>query len=670
MKKSNKLLILFVALTLIVGGLFWYQRHSKIKKAAAVISAYSQIMKKADYQKLPALLSSQSVKKSAYSKKAIQQKYQAIFAAMDARDFKFSDQQYKVRNKKVEVSYQLTFQTTLGKVEKQKYQTTVSFADGKAQLDWQPSLIFPGMSKKDTVQIQTEEVERGKILDRNGNTLATSHKYQQLGINPGKLGSGSTKADNIKAISKMFAVKESTLTDSLKATWAKGDVFVPIKILYGNDEYDGKDSLPDGAVIEYQKKRYYPFKEAAAHLIGYVNPVTQADLKKDSSLSENDVIGRAGIEAAYDKKLRGKAGGSIIICDDKAKKKATILKRKQQAGQNVRLTIDAKAQYQAFEALKKTPASTVVAQPTTGQLLVATSSPSYDPNQMVIGMNQTTYDKLNNDKKTPFLRRFTNRYAPGSTFKVVTAAIGLDNGTIDPAENFEISGLKWQKDSSWGSYQVTRVKEASPINLEKALVYSDNIYFARQTLKMGEKKFKTGLNKFIFGEKLDLPLAMEDASIANQQNFRSDILLADTGYGQGELQISPIQQLSMYSVFMNDGDLIYPQLLYGQDTKTKEAVITKTSSQLILKDLIHTVADSDGYVHSLYNDDFNLAAKTGTAEIKEKQDTTGIENSFLLYFDVDNKNFMGLTMVEDSLENGTAVDHSKELTDYLEENYQ
>lgn len=148
--------------------------------------------------------------------------------------------------------------------------------------------------------------------------------------------------------------------------------------------------------------------------------------------------------------------------------------------------------------------------------------------------------------------------------------IGLDNQTINPEESLAISGLKWQKDSSWGSYQVTRVSDVPQVNLKDALVYSDNIYMAQETLKMGEKAFRDGLNKFIFGEELDLPLSMNPAQISNEESFNSDILLADTGYGQRRLLINPIQQATMYSVFANNGTLVYPKLVLDHETKDKE----------------------------------------------------------------------------------------------------
>jgi len=187
---------------------------------------------------------------------------------------------------------------------------------------------------------------------------------------------------------------------------------------------------------------------------------------------------------------------------------------------------------------------------------------------------------------------------------------------------------------------------------------------------MGEATFRKGLDKFIFGEELALPIAMNPAQISNEKQFNSEILLADTGYGQGQLLITPIQQATIYSVFQNDGNLVYPRLLADQQTKVKEAVISKNAANTIVTDLLGNVEDEAGYVHNMYNPNFSLAAKTGTAEIKEKQDTDGKENSFLLTMDRTNNRFLTIIMVEDSGNNDTATNISKPLIDYLETTYQ
>ncbi len=670
MKSSSKKIIiasLVVVLILISGGLFWwYLRGTEERQATEIANQYVETLEAGDYEGLIPLLEADSITEQGYTSEEVINKYQVIFSAIQASNQKITDVQVEKEGGDFLFTYQLSLETMFGSLEKQ-YQTVINLNE-EAKVEWSPALIFPEMSGQDKVMIESDPVTRGDIVDRNGELLATNQDYQQLGLNPSLLGEGEEREARLKTISELFSISIEQLHKSLEPTWAIGDTFVPVKILYGNEVVDRRVELPEGAIIGYANRRYYPLKDAAAHLIGYIGQVTQEDIENDPTLTEHDVIGKSGLEATFDQALRGESGGKIVITDEEGTEKETLLAKERKDPDTIQLTIDAGVQTTAFEALENKPGSTVVMQPQSGDLLATVSSPAYDPNQMMLGMTQEQYDEYAEDEGLPFLVRFTNRYAPGSTFKVITAAIGLDAEVIDPNEEVQISGLKWQKDASWGGYQVTRVKEASPINLEKALVYSDNIYFAQKTLDLGENAFREGLSSFIFGEELDLPVYMENASISNSDNFASEILLADTGYGQGELLLSPIHQVAMYSVFMNDGNLVYPRLTTSTETKTKADVISKESADTILSDLIHSVSDSDGYVHSLYNPNFVLSAKTGTAEIKVEQGTTGIENSFLLYFDTEGKQFMAITMLEDARENGTAVEHSESLVRYLEEN--
>lgn len=136
------------------------------------------------------------------------------------------------------------------------------------------------------------------------------------------------------------------------------------------------------------------------------------------------------------------------------------------------------------------------------------------------GISQTNYDKYANNTELPFLSRFTQRYAPGSTFKMLTAAIALQNKTITPDTTKSISGLKWQKDSSWGDYKVTRTVDASPENMTQALVNSDNIWFAQVALKMGASAYLKGLEP-LFKTQANLPLTMKKAQISNNGKLAS-----------------------------------------------------------------------------------------------------------------------------------------------------
>jgi penicillin-binding protein len=667
-KRKTLLIVLPLLLLLVVGGFFgyrYYEKQQRQNQAEKVVHSFIENLSKNKFDKLPSLILSDSAERNGYTNDQVAEKYQTIFSGIDAANIKGSKITLSddVKDADYQFTYQLSLTTSLGEIKDLNYSGTIKFEKDQPKIDWAPNLIFPDMAGQDKVSISVDEAVRGEIVDRNKTPLAANGTLYQLGVIPGQLGDGEDKESRIKAIAKQFDLTEKAIQQALDQSWVQDDYFVPLKIV------EPTADLPTGASIQETAGRTYPLGEAAAQLIGYVGDITAEDVEKDDTLASNGKIGRSGLEAAFDKELRGKNGGKIAITDEKGTERKALIETKKTDGKTIQLTIDAKAQKIAFDSLKNQAGSTVVTEPTTGDLLVLASSPSFDPNKMTNGISQEDYDAYQNNKDLPFISRFATGYAPGSTFKTITAAIGLDNGTINPETVLSINGLKWQKDSSWGDYFVTRVSDVASVNLRNALVYSDNIYMAQQTLAMGEDKFRAGLEKFIFGEELDLPIAMTPAQISNDKSFNSEILLADTGYGQGELLINPIQQAAMYSVFANQGSLVYPRLVMGAETKTKKELISPETISLINEDLKAVVTDENGTAHSLAALGLPLAAKTGTAEIKEKQDEKGQENSFLFAFDAQNQKYLMVSMLEDRQENSSATALAPDLLSYLSENY-
>lgn len=652
------------------GGYFYYQHYQETQAVEAgekTVEQFVQALNKGDYNKAAEMTSKKAANKSALSEKEILDKYQNIYGAADVKGLQISNLKVdKKDDSTYSFSYKAKMNTSLGELKDLSYKGTLDRNDGQTTINWQPNLVFPEMEGNDKVSLTTQEAARGNIIDRNGEPLATTGKLKQLGVVPSKLGDGGEKTANIKAIASSFDLTEDAINQAISQSWVQPDYFVPLKIIDG-----ATPELPAGATIQEVDGRYYPLGEAAAQLIGYVGDITAEDIDKNPELSSNGKIGRSGLEMAFDKDLRGTTGGKLSITDADGVEKKVLIEHEVQNGKDIKLTIDAKAQKTAFDSLGGKAGSTVATTPKTGDLLALASSPSYDPNKMTNGISQEDYKAYEENPEHPFISRFATGYAPGSTFKMITAAIGLDNGTINPNEVLTINGLKWQKDSSWGSYQATRVSsDVSQVDLKTALIYSDNIYAAQETLKMGEKKFRTGLDKFIFGEDLDLPISMNPAQISNEDSFNSDILLADTGYGQGELLITPIQQAAMYSVFTNNGTLVYPKLIADKETKDKKNVISETAVQTIVPDLREVVQDVNGTAHSLSALGIPLAAKTGTAEIKEKQDVKGQENSFLFAFNLDNQGYMMVSMLENKEDDDSATKRASELLQYLNQNYQ
>jgi len=647
-------LALPAALLVLGGGYYGYTVYQDRQEEAAAkkaLTSFIDALADQKYSDLPAFVSEDSLASTGFTADEVSAKYEAIFTGIVAESFKASGIEVTPNDKdsdQFNFQYNGSLTTSLGELTELSYSGTITVADNEAKIDWSPQLIFPGMEGQDKVNISVDNATRGEILDRNNEPLAENGTLYQLGVVPGQLGTGDEKNANIKAIAERFDLTEEAIEQALGQSWVQDELFVPLKIIEPTDE------MPTGTSLKETTGRTYPLGEAAAQLIGYLGNVTAEDIEKDETLASNGQIGRSGLEAAFDKELRGENGGKIAITDEDGAEKAVLLEKERADGKDIQLTIDAQAQKTAFDSLQNQAGATVVTEPKTGDLLVLASSPSYDPNKMTQGISQEDYDAYEQNEDLPFISRFATAYAPGSTFKAITGAIGLENGTIDPTQSIAIDGLKWQKDSSWGDYFVTRVTDVASVNLKDALVYSDNIYMAQQTLSMGEDAFRDGLSKLIFGETLDLPIAMNPAQISNEDSFNSDILLADTGYGQGELLMNPIQQAAIYSVFANQGKLVYPRLVKEAEQKDKEVFKAETIDQ-INQDLTAVVSDPNGTAHSLAALNIPLAAKTGTAEIKEKQDEKGQENSFLFAFDSQDQGFLMVSMLEDRQENQSAT---------------
>ena len=644
MKKSTLTIIggVAAAIVIIAGGFGlyqWYQGKSEADAVQATAQTYTQAFAKRQYDKAVKQVDTSHLTGPGwhYTAKTLAARNQAVFDRVGASDIKITNVKTKKYDSK---TYELTFtanmNTKIGKLSAQHYEAPIVKVGDNWRIQWSPRLLFPSMDGKDTVQIDLIAATRGQIYDRNNQLLAKNGDVTQAGLVPGKLGTGADRTANLEKIAAAWDVKVTSLETLLKQSWVTDDTFVPVKIVTDSP-------VMTGAAYQTIGSRTYPLGEAAAQLIGYVGTATADDIRKDPTLTANSKIGKTGLEQIYDKQLRGTDGGQISI--QNGDNIHPLLTKKAVNGKSLKLTIDANQQKTAYTQLAGKAGSVVTMNPTNGELLTLASSPSYDPNAFVNGISQTDYDKYANNTSLPFLSRFAQRYAPGSTFKMLTAAIALQNKTITPDTTKSISGLKWQKDSSWGDYKVTRTVDAASENMTQALVNSDNIWFAQVALKMGASAYLKGLVP-LFKTQADLPLTMKKAQISNSGKLASETLLADTAYGQGQLLLSPIEQAAMYSTIANGGTMQQPTLIQGTKGKRTSSVLQANAANTVKTALTHVVSDQAGTAHNLAIDGHTIAAKTGTAELKQKQDTDGKENGFLVAMDADKNTYLTVALIE------------------------
>ena len=567
------------------------------------------------------------------------------------------------------VTYQTSFDTVAGEIS---FENEAFFLEGEDgyKLVWDNSLIFPNLASTDKVRVSTTQANRGEILDRNGRVLAGKGTASSVGIVPGKL---ENREEAIAKIAELLETTPEVIEKKLSAQWVKDDSFVPIKTIPRVEEIELLKVEPDEDVLKEKERhesllaipgvmisdvevREYPLGEAAAHLVGYVQSVTAEDLEEHAGegYTANSVIGRSGMEGLFEKELKGQNGCRIYIVNSEGKEKEELACILVQHGQDIKLTIDASLQIALYEQFQEDKSCSVAMNPYTGEVLALVSTPSYDNNDFIMGLSSEQWIALNDDEDKPMYNRFRQVWCPGSTFKPVTAAVGLESGAIDPNEDYGNVGLSWQKDASWGSYYVTTLHAYEPVILENALIYSDNIYFAKAALKIGSEEMESSLTGLGFNEELPFEIKMAESQYSNSEGIETEIQLADSGYGQGQVLVNPLHMACIYSAFCNEGNVIKPYLVY-QNEATAEywipgAFSNETASR-VLEGTKKVVNDSNGTGYAAHRDDILLAGKTGTAEIKaSKDDTSGTELGWFAIFtaeDTVERPILIISMVED-----------------------
>lgn len=588
----------------------------------------------------------------------------------------------------VTVSYQSVLDTSAGKIS---FDNEVEFVKEakKYALVWNDSVIFPDLEAGDKVRVSTTEAKRGRILDRNGTVLAGEGTASSVGIVPGKLEDRQAALEQAGSLLGMDAEKIEKMLD---AGWVQDDSFVPLKTIPKLEEIDMMTEETDeetlkkqdrqnqlleipGVMISDTEVRTYPLKEAAAHLTGYVQSVTAEDLEEHAGegYNSNSVIGRSGMEGLFEKELKGQNGCEIYITDENGDKKVTLADTPVEDGQDVQLTIDAALQKSLYGQFKEDKSCSVAMNPYTGEILALVSTPSFDDNDFIMGMSGEEWTALDEDERQPMYNRFRQVWCPGSTFKPVVAAIGLDAGAIDPDEDYGNVGRSWQKDASWGDYYVTTLEEYEPVVLENALIYSDNIYFAKAALKIGEKTLTDSLDKLGFNQEIPFEITLKQSQYSNSETIESEILLADSGYGQGQVLMNPVHLASLYTAFANGGNVIKPHLLYdaGKDSEVWiQGAFSADAAGRVLEGMKKVVNTPEGTGYAAHREDTVLAGKTGTAEIKaSKDDETGTELGWFAVFTADETvqtPVLVVSMVEDVKEiggSGYVVNKDKNVLD-------
>ncbi|UOY92857.1 penicillin-binding transpeptidase domain-containing protein [Ectobacillus sp. JY-23] len=600
-----------------------------------VMDKYIKAWNKQNFSEMYEQLSEDA--KSQITKEEFTSHYNDIYKDMEVSEVQVkavSTKEDKKNKEKTALPYKAQLKTLAGEISFKSNVELVKEKEDKTEvwrIAWTPALIFPAMKEDDRVQVKPYIPKRGDIVDPKGNILAGEGTVYEIGLVLEKMGENHSATK--QRLSQLLEMSVDEIDKKLSEKWVKPHLLVPLTILSDEASHAELLRLP-GVKITDKKMRVYPLKEAAAHVTGYIGEITAEELQKTKGYQPGDKIGKRGLEQVYEDKLKGQKGARIYIVDRNKKEKEVLADKPAKDGETVTVTIDTAMQQALYTELKDNAGTASAINPQTGEILALVSTPAFNPNDFVQGMKAADWNVLNDNLKQPLLNRFTQAYTPGSVFKPITAVIGMNTGTLNPKEEKQITGLQWAKDGSWGNYFVTRVKEASPIDLETALVYSDNIYFAQEALKVGTETFSEEAKKFGFGEKLPLAYPFQESKLA-VTDIKNDIQLADTAYGQGEVLMTPLHVALSYAPFITRGSIPAPSLQKGENEGMvwKDKIMSEATAMLVHNSLIRVIDDPEGIGRAAKIDGARLAGKTGTAELKKAKRTEGQENGWFVAYD-------------------------------------
>lgn len=394
-----------------------------------------------------------------------------------------------------------------------------------------------------------------------------------------------------------------------------------------------------GMDIQAESTRVYPFRERAAHIIGYVG---RAEIEQDEEEPFHyylpEVAGRSGLEKMLDSYLRGEAGGRLLRVDVTGYRRYDYHQRDPSPGQDVMLTLDMRVQALAEQALGEEPGAVAVIDPRNGDVLALVSRPAFDPNDFIPAISSARWRELSDDPRTPLLNRaVAGGYPPGSTFKLITALAGLESGRCSPGDQHFCSG----------SFQLGRATFRcwfhpghGVLTLRRAIEQSCNVYFFEMGLAMGMPRLHEMAVRMGLGARTGIELENEIAGLVPDDTWKRrtqrdgwrDGDTCNVAIGQGALIVTPLQMANVAALIANGGRFYRPRLVRGIRSFGADAFAMKPPElirdmqwdpaqlDIVRQGMRDVVHGERGTARRVALPGFTIAGKTGTAEFGRKED--------------------------------------------------
>ncbi|MEK6693316.1 MAG: penicillin-binding protein 2 [Nitrospirota bacterium] len=489
------------------------------------------------------------------------------------------------------------------------------------------------LSENNRLRVVRVSPPRGIIYDREGIPLVENIPSFDISLVLEDIPKGG---DTISRLSKLLGIQEEDIKKKIGLAKRK-DPFQPIKIKedVGWEEVAKVEArrvdMP-GVFVEVEVTRNYMYGDLGSHIIGFLGRITaeQAEIEEYSNFPRGSLVGQWGIEKSFDSVLKGIPGERIIEVDALGREVRVIGERDSIPGDDIYLTIDLRTQKITEDALGKEAGAIVAMDPNNGEILALSSRPSPDPNIFSKGIQRKDWVQIINDPLHPLMNRaIQSQVPPGSTFKIVMAAAGLESGKITPSTEVTCQGAM-----RFGNrdFRCWKAGGHGRVSLHRAIVESCDVYFYELGKKLGIDLISDYAVAFGFGKVTGIPLPSEKTGLVPSTEWKKKTQgkpwfpgeTIAVSIGQGYLLVTPIQMAQVVSAVANDGVIYKPKVvkrINGKDgyidfpPEGNKVKVNNGTLKFLRDGMAGVVEEAGGTGGSARSKITRIGGKTGTAQV-------------------------------------------------------
>ncbi len=519
-----------------------------------------------------------------------------------------------------------------GKIAAFQYLTVAVFIfliSGFWRLQVQNPDVYSEAAERNRIKSTPILAARGKILDRDGRTIVDNKASYSLLLNRSQINS-----EHLPAICDALQLDYGEV--SAKVRHMRSVPQIIIKDQLSRDEIAWIESHQDSATYPEMQlikswKRQYPQDGFAAHAVGYVGEIAEAELNQPQFLDyhQGDIIGKDGLERQYDSTLRGTDGQQRVLVDNMGRERQMEGTQEAVPGKDLRTTLDLDLQSVAELSMDNKRGAVVALNPQNGEVLAMVSRPTFDPNKFTGRISRTDWNEIMQDPHKPLLNRAIQaQLAPGSTFKPIMAIAGLEAGVVDDETHFHCPGGA----SFYGHYFACHIKRGhGDITLHRAITQSCDVYFYNVGNRLGIDRIAHYADLAGIGRKtgIDLPNETQGTMpstkwkmrLARQKWYAGETI--SVAIGQGAVTVSPLQIAAALGGLGAGGNWYKPHLTSGQaPALTSQGNFNPENLEQVISGM-YGVVNEGGTGRAAYMPNIKICGKTGTAQVASSDKTKG-----------------------------------------------